>query len=501
MIEWVLILATCLLSALLAVGFLCPRNKSSGSVLNQVLGRDCPVSRVYLFDGHDLIGSSHTLDFKQGFDDWATLRRTLSTRFPSFPESPKQVETQGTITIRPIDARSTQNVFFEWVDGVTRVELKQAVASPETVGGHSLATSKQLSAMQNAPYPVWFVDSREKTTWCNTAYIELAKKVSGNELNLSEPLFRDIGLSENLNKRNRVSITSEDLDAQLWFDLTVIAQESGFLCYAMDVNAVVEAEAAKRNFVQALTKIFAHLSIGLAMFDRNKQLALFNPALVDLTALPADFLIDRPSVSSFFDRLRDHNLMPEPKNYEGWRHSIDDLFSAEATAQYEDTWTLPSGSVYSVNGRPHPDGAVAFLFEDITAEVSLTRQFRAELEMGQAVIDRLPEAIAVFASDGTLALSNAAYNKLWNVDPDRSFAQITTLDATRTWQNQCAATPIWGEVRDFVNSRENRTDWWAQVQRRSGGALTCSVKPLPNGATMISFSDIERDPQFAALAG
>lgn len=495
MIEWVLIIATCMLSALLAVRFLYPNTKATSSIFDQLMGSDRPMSRVYLFDGHDLIGSSHALDFKQGFDDWATLRRTLATRFPSFPESPRQVETQGTITIRPIDARSTQNVFFEWVDGVTRVELKQAIDHPENVGSNLQATSTQLSAMQNAPYPVWFVDSREKTTWCNTAYIELTQKVRDDDLNLSKPLFPDIGVTENLNKRNRVSITSEDLGAQLWFDLTVVSHETGFLCYAMDVNAVVDAEAAKRNFVQALTKIFSHLSIGLAMFDRNKQLALFNPALVDLTALPPDFLIDRPNVSNFFDRLRDHNLMPEPKNYEGWRHSIDDLFKAETSAQYEDTWTLPSGSVYSVNGRPHADGAVAFLFEDITAEVSLTRQFRAELEMGQAVIDRMPEAIAVFASDGTLALSNDAYNSLWNVDPDRSFAQITALDATRTWQDQCAASPIWGEVRDFVNSRENRTDWWAQVQLRSGAALTCSVKPLPNGATLVSFVNSEPEPQ------
>jgi len=51
---------------------------------------------------------------------------------------------------------------------------------------------------------------------------------------------------------------------------------------------------AQRNFVQTLTKTFAQLSIGLAIFNRERQLVLFNPALIDLTALPADFLTGRP---------------------------------------------------------------------------------------------------------------------------------------------------------------------------------------------------------------
>ena len=71
--------------------------------------------------------------------------------------------------------------------------------------------------------------------------------------------------------------------------------------YAVDVNAVVSAEISQRKFVQTLAKTFAQLSIGLAIFDRNRQLALFNPALIDLTALPAEFLSARPNLLSFFD--------------------------------------------------------------------------------------------------------------------------------------------------------------------------------------------------------
>lgn len=69
----------------------------------------------------------------------------------------------------------------------------------------------------------------------------------------------------------------------------------------------------RKNFVQTLTKTFATLSIGLVIFDRNRQLMLFNPALIDLTTLPADFLSARPNLLTVFDKLRDNQIMPEPK--------------------------------------------------------------------------------------------------------------------------------------------------------------------------------------------
>ncbi len=40
---------------------------------------------------------------------------------------------------------------------------------------------------------------------------------------------------------------------------------------------------------------------------------------------------------------------------------------------------------------------MAFLFEAITAEVSLTRHFIAEIETSQSVMNALPDAIVVFS--------------------------------------------------------------------------------------------------------
>lgn len=494
MADWITLAVLCLSAAALSSVFLNTRNKKMGPFSGTRITAE-PGNTVFLFDGTDLIGSSRSneVNRRENILDWASLKAALTVTHPDFPQSPEPVESQGELLITPADSASGPGVFCEWVDGVIRVEVpKPSTKKPGPVYEPEWQKPMQ-SAMEHAPYPVWFLGHQNEVLWHNTAYSTLAKRALGKEHNVKEPLFEDLDEPDVPGRKNRISLNVAGSDKKLWYDLTTVPQDHGCLCYAVDINTVIDAEIAQRNFVQTLAKTFAHLSIGLAIFDRDRQLALFNPALVDLTTLPADFLSGRPSVSTFFDRLRNHNMMPEPKNYGGWRQQMNNLVKAAADGRYQETWSLPSGSVYSISGRPHPDGAVAFLFEDITAEITLTRQFRSELGLGQSILDKLENAIAVFSTDGSLALSNAAYNRLWDVDPENSFAQTTALDATRVWQDRCHATPLWGEIRDFIENRDNRAEWTAQVKLRAGGKLTCFISPIQNGATLVSFSETNDD--------
>ncbi len=182
---------------------------------------------------------------------------------------------------------------------------------------------------------------------------------------------------------------------------------------------------------------------------------------------------------------------------------MNDLLEAAQDGDYQETWSLPSGSVYSVSGRPHPDGAVAFLFEDITAEITLTRRFRSEMDLMQSILDKLADAIAVFSDDGTLALTNLAYQELWGEPEETGFEPATVLDVTRDWQEQCIATPVLGEIRDFVGMRDNRSQWSSTLRKRDGTEMTCTVNPMYNGATIVRFSvgdDILQKPDLHKIS-
>lgn len=484
--EWLILGATSATAAICAVWFLAPRGtKPVGASALFRSAQDAPP--VWLFVGETLVDLSPSargfVSEGESIGDWADLRDRIRAQFPAFPETPE--DPGNLLIIESAQEDDPTQAVCEWLDGIARVQLRPR---PDRAEQHSQPSANiLLAATSHAPYPVWRLDENNRVTWHNDAYAQLYKTARFTRPVPSAPLFAIDKDDPATGKTARKSVTVTNSDRKMWYDVSVVPHGAGRLCYGADVNAVVEAEIAQRNFVQTLAKTFAHLSIGLAIFDRNRQLVLFNPALIDLTALQADFLSARPNLLSFFDRLRDQRMMPEPKNYGSWRHQMADLVAAAADGRYQETWSLPSGSVYSVTGRPHPDGAVAFLFEDITAEITLTRRFRSDLELGQSILDQLDQAIAVFSRDGTLSFSNAAYHRLWGVDPDRSFAQTTILDATRLWQGHCRATPMWGEIRDFVAARENRAEWSGKIRLADGVEMTCAVHPINGGSTMISF--------------
>ncbi len=55
--------------------------------------------------------------------------------------------------------------------------------------------------------------------------------------------------------------------------------------------------------------------VGIAVFDHKNELSLFNPALSQHLGLRPEWLLKQPNLLSFMDRLRDTQVLPEPKDY------------------------------------------------------------------------------------------------------------------------------------------------------------------------------------------
>lgn len=452
-----------------------------------------------LFRGADLEHASNTARFilaqNTGDTDWNSLYHSFNARFPALPRNPVP-QKSGSLSLAAQDIEDTAVLKIDQVDDCTRVQ----VVDPNALGLDEQHRTKALEAelktlrlaSSTAPHPTWQADENGQVKWCNDAYKSLYRDVHGAAPDPDKPLLKSFTDKLNDSGQSRAFLKTDEDSAPLWFDVSSMRVDGGTMFHAIDINAVIRAEIAQRNFVQTLAKTFAQLSTGLAIFDRNSQLALFNPALVDLTALPADFLSTRPDLSSFFDRLRDNRVMPEPKNYRSWRQEISDVISAAADGRYQETWTLDSGQTYRVSGRPHPDGAIAFLIEDISAEMLLTRNFRAELELSQSLMDTFDDALVVFSSAGLLQFCNASYRDMWKLDPENSFAEVTIIDSIKDWQKQCQPNSAWGEIRDFVMNFEERAPWEATIDHDGHKELRCNVNPIVSGATLIRFERVQK---------
>jgi PAS domain-containing protein len=433
-----------------------------------------------------------------GESDWSRLMSVLSPRFSDIEATLARLPELGQIRLNAQDGSA--ELVADWKNGLARIELvdRQVTKSSIEIDRPSLgAMERELETLRAtaaaAPFLVWRQRADGTITWANSAYLKLSQSGFDDARAPTWPpprLFtlENSGAAGPATPPLRVTTHIACEAERRWFECFEVPLAEDSLFTAVAADKVVKAEVVLRDFVQTLTKTFAHLTIGLAIFDKQRRLTLFNPALGDLTGLPVEFLASRPTLHAVLDRLREKKMAPEPKDYKSWRRQLEDLEAAAQNGTHEETWSLANGCTYRVVGRPHPDGAVAFLFEDISAEIALTRRFRAELENGQAVLDSMPEAIAVFSPGGALTLSNAAYSKLWDVGPSTILGNFGISDAARTWAEKCSPTPVWGDAREFVSALADGAEWAATVQLRDGRALACRFKRISGGATLAGFT-------------
>lgn len=430
------------------------------------------------------------LDILQGESDWQRLKAWLSTRLPGIEDLPARLPQEGRVTlIADGPTRARMRVLFELVgDEGLRVTLSDPTSGDSGVMVDALTFAAMedeidllRSAMDCSPMLAWREDAGS-ITWANSAYLKLAEAQAGDET--LWPLPRLIELPDTkqhhiLPRRSQI----EEGSQTHWFECHSQSSGTADIAVALPADAAVRAERSLREFVQTLTKTFADLPIGMAIFDRDRNLQLFNPALIDLTGLSAGFLTARPTLYAVLDRLREARMVPEPKDYRTWRNHMSTLETAAASGHHVETWSLPGGQTYRVTGRPHPDGAVAFLFEDITSEITVTRKFRADLNLGREVLDALDDAIAVFGGNGQLASSNSAYVALWGDGLRPGIA-----DHTAHWQRHGGAGPGFQALFDAISQRPGSESMQGAMAGPNGQLLNWSLRQLLGGRMMVRFS-------------
>ena len=456
---------------------------------------------VFLFDGEVLIDSTPSARallangvFRGG--QWSRLMAFLAPKFENLEAQLLRLPAEGMLTLTSAAARGRAILLqAEHAGGLTRISL---VDLERNAGLYALdplthrAITDELDQLRDtvthAPILAWRENGIGDIVWANGGYLLLAGELllEGQELSWPLPRLFDRKATLQGHKGQRQSVTLPSGTTK-WFDLHSKADGDGRLSYALPADQVVGAETALRDFMQTLTKTFAQLPIGLAIFDRDRKLQLFNPALLDLTGLPVDFLSLRPTLLSVLDALRDRNMLPEPKDYRNWRRQIVTMEKAAASGQFEETWNLADGQTFRVIARPHPNGALALMMEDISNEMLRTRRYRADLELGQSVIDQMEEAIVVFSQSGHLVMSNAAYGQLWGDNPALRLEDGSVRHLSAQWRAGSAPSAVWAEVDDYVATIGDRTLWRAEARLLDGRRLGCRFAPLAAGATLVAF--------------
>lgn len=454
---------------------------------------------VFLFDGQAMLDGTPPARALLAASpvrggDWARLLAYLAPRFAGVEQKLAGLPQDGQISLVGDDASAALMLNADYGGGLLRIALSQGSdpAGRDRMDGLAQKAASEEVAMlrritDTVPCPIWQENRSGQVVWANSAYLQawIAAQENGAIPGWPLPqLFPPDPLGGRASSRK--SYVGAGGNA-LTFDVEVTWAGDLCTCFANSAEATLRAEATLQSFLQTLTKTFAQLPIGLAVFDKDRRLQLFNPALADLTGLAVDFLSRRPTLLAVLDALREKKMLPEPRDYRSWQREVVQMERAAASGLYEETWNLPDGQIFRVTGRPHPNGALALMIEDISTEMSRTRRYRADLELGQSVIDGLDIAVAVFSASAQLVLSNAAFAALLGHDPGETPETCTVQQLSALWRQRTVPGPLWAEFESYVATVGDRTGWSAETRLVDGRPLLCQFTPLALGATLATF--------------
>jgi signal transduction histidine kinase len=259
---------------------------------------------------------------------------------------------------------------------------------------------------------------------------------------------------------------------------------------ALDITELSEADARLQQHLDAHADTLDRLATAVAIFGPDRKLIFYNRAYVRLWELPDNWLDAHPTEGEILDRLRELRRLPEQPDFRAWRQARLKMFE-RLDDHPEELWHLPGGKTLRVVTQPHPFGGLIFLYEDVSDQLRLESSYNTLIKVQKATLDTLQEGVAVFGPDGKLKLFNAAFTRIWRLEPtelkgEPHLRRIAEICAARFGQDR-----VWDIVTGAVTSAgSERRREWGEAERSDGAIISLSIAPLPDGATLASFVDV-----------
>jgi signal transduction histidine kinase len=384
--------------------------------------------------------------------------------------------------------------------GLAWLKLSRAAATPVGVdAGLGLLTDA-------SPAPTWVVDATGRLVWANRAWLTEVGASTIDDARTRSLNF-DRGADPILAEAGRVGTRQEGFRwtagggrRRAW---RIVAEPlagpgsgrgstgGAVLAFAIDMTEAEETRDTLRRHVEAHDETLNHLADAVAIFGPSKRLAFHNTAFQTLFNIDPAWLDERPTHAELLDRLRQKRQLPEVVDYAGWKAGELDFYGASEAAP-DDSWSLPDGRTLRVVRQPHPLGGILLLFSDITDELKLRSRFNAQIQVQTATLDKLNDAVAVFGSDGLLRLHNEAFETFWGLSNDQ-LIEAGDFDAVAELAKTVMPdASLWLGLKARVADPdpESRIAVSGEARTADGRIAAWQTRPLPDGATLVAFSDV-----------
>jgi signal transduction histidine kinase len=377
----------------------------------------------------------------------------------------------------------------------------------------ALLESDALRAMLDAlPSPVWMRDSQGRLAWVNAAYARAVEAADARDA-----VARGLELLE---KPARAAAAQARALGQVWrgrapaivagqrhaLEITDAPSAGGAVGLAVDQTELEAVRSDLARQMEAHARTLDQLSTAVAIFDRAKRLVFNNTAYRQLWSIDAGWLDSKPTDSEVLERLRAERRLPEQADFRSWKAGLHEAY--QSTETNEQVWYLPDRRMLRVVITPNSQGGVTYLFDDVTDSYRLQTQYRALVTVQGETLDALREGVAVFGADGRLKLANVAFSQLWSLDHEAiksALSEAETVrsraphvdDVMRECLPRCGGEELWAELRTMIATlHEARTGVTRRARRSDDSVLDCAAMPLPDGSTLVTFSDVTAAADF-----
>jgi signal transduction histidine kinase len=390
--------------------------------------------------------------------------------------------------------------------GGAALRLRPAFLQPDTdqdepVSGND--RSSILALIEHAGRPAFLRDGADRLVYANKPYLELCQSL-GKSADPAAPaeLLDAKQLRTHLADcrastepvRQKVSL-GKGGDFEL-VEVPVAKGRAGYL----NPLATSKEKAEEPSFAH-IAGIIDALATPIAIFNARRELIQFNPAYAALWNLDPKFLTPGLDERAILDKLRTEGMLPSQVDYHVWRAKHLESYTRKAPFE-ADPWHLPDGRTIKVISAPAgTQGGVIYIFEDLTERLELESANKAMTNVQRETINSLSEAVAVFGTNGRLALSNPRLSALWKL-PMNTLGANPHIDqiAEASAQVLQDGAKIWSDLkRNIIDLNPTRTDKAGRIERTDGRLLDYATTRLPDGQTMMTFLDVTESASYSKV--
>jgi signal transduction histidine kinase len=355
--------------------------------------------------------------------------------------------------------------------------------------------------IEAAPFPMWYRGPDLKLGLVNSAFVDA---VEGRDA--QDVIERRAELVDAQNESSAVETAREAQDSgavvsrmqpaiihgqRRMLRIVNVPLASGAVAgFAVDVQDLEDARAELARHMESQRELADRMTAGTAQFDADRSLKFFNRPFAVMTQLDPEWLGEKPEFDRLIDRMREHQRLPEARDFPAWKEERRAWFTS-AEEVIEEEWMLPGGDHIRVVAQPLPDGGLRLFLEDRTEQLRLASARDTLLRVRAATFDNLFEAISVFASDGRLYLWNRRFLDDWELDEEwlSTHPRVDELvpAMARKLVNPTAAAQIREMVRQTTNERQSSN---GRISMTDGRHFQFAAVPLPDGNALFTMVDV-----------